>query len=152
MGKVRVNRRELDRLKRRLKAAGSRAVKVGVLGSEGSDQVLVAAVNEFGTETVPERSFLRSTMNANRAKYVKGLERAAQHIVEGTLDADRALGLVGLEVVKDVQTTITTLRDPPNAQATVERKGSSNPLIDTGRLRQSISFDVVAVKPEDRKK
>lgn len=151
MAKVKVNRRGLDRVKKALKEAGSKAVKVGVLGAEGSDLVMVATYNEFGTETIPERSFLRSTMNVNRAKYQKGLQRALEAVIDGSLDTDRALGLVGLEIVKDIQTTILELRDPPNAEATIERKGSSNPLIDTGRLRQSIQFDVVTVKSEDRK-
>ncbi len=150
MGRVKVKKDGFDKVRKALKAAGSRAVKVGVLGAEGSDTVLVATYNEFGTETIPERSFLRSTMNTNRAKYRKGLQRALEAIIDGDLDPDRALGLIGLEIVKDIQATITELADPPNAEATIRKKGSSNPLIDTGRLRQSIQFDVVVVGSEDR--
>jgi hypothetical protein len=41
---------------------------------------------------------------------------------------------------------MTTLDSPPNAPATVEAKfGQDNPLIDTGRLRQSIDSEVRGV-------
>ena len=51
------------------------------------------------------------------------------------------LGL-GEKVVADVQRKIVALKDPPNAPSTIAKKGSANPLIDTGRLRQSIDFEV----------
>jgi hypothetical protein len=152
MAKLRKSTAELDKLRKTLQTMGAKAVKVGVLGSDGSDIVQVATFNEYGTQNIPERSFIRSTMTANQAKYAKGLKRAFEAVLDNRIGPEQALGLVGLEVQKDIQARITELRDPPNADATVAAKGSSNPLIDTGRLRQSVTFDVVTVKPEDRKK
>ena len=53
----------------------------------------------------------------------------------------QAAGRVG-DFLKDrIQTSITTLRSPlANAPATVSIKGSSNPLIDTGFLRNSVDW------------
>jgi hypothetical protein len=39
-----------------------------------------------------------------------------------------------------VKQEITDLRTPPNAESTIRAKGSDNPLIDTGALRQSIRY------------
>lgn len=51
---------------------GEISVEVGVPEDsgqyeDGANQVLVASANEFGTDTIPERSYLRSTMDEKRA-------------------------------------------------------------------------------------
>lgn len=144
MGKrTKVDKSGLRRLRKVLKDADGRAVKVGILGSAGSAQVQKAMFNEFGTETIPERPFMRTTFATRQGKYAFALQRALEKVVEGKMTIEQALGLIGLEAVKDVQTTITMLREPPNAESTIEKKGSSNPLIDTGRMRQSVSFQIV---------
>ena len=52
----------------------------------------------------------------------------------------QAAGRVG-EFMKDrIQVSITTLRSPGNAPATIREKGSSNPLIDEGFLRNSVAW------------
>lgn len=114
-----------------------------------------AAVNEFGSSDgrVPERSFLRSTVDENADKYAvlleKAVGRAADRIVEGGNAGEAMtteLGKVGLRAERDVKRKIRDLKDPPNAASTIARKGSSNPLIDTGRMRQSISHRVLKVR------
>ena len=44
-----------------------------------------------------------------------------------------------------MKNTFTTGSFTPNKPATIKRKGSSRPLIDTGHLRQSITSKVVKV-------
>lgn len=123
------------------------AVLVGFLAADAGDDLLVyAAANEFGTEDIPERSFLRSTVDKNRAKYEASLARVAGHLADGKGArgrAERELQKLGLTAVGDVQQQIVDIKDPPNAASTIAAKGSSNPLIDTGRMRQSVSFVVV---------
>ncbi len=48
-----------------------------------------------------------------------------------------------------VQTYMTELKTPPNSAYTIEQKGSSNPLIDTGALRASITWKITNEKPEE---
>lgn len=121
------------------------AVLVGFLASEsGDDLITYAAANEFGTDVIPERSFLRSTVDLHRSDYESALADAAGLLVDGDrARAEAELQRLGLRAVGDVQTQIVEIRDPPNAPSTIARKGSSNPLIDTGRMRQSVSFVVV---------
>jgi hypothetical protein len=158
---------DLGKLSSALASVAKLRLVVGVQGSEAADLyeakegarpltlVEVASVHEFGTKDgrIPERSFLRSTLTRREGNYGKLLTAALQRSLEevsidGVGDVAgafaRQLEVVGLRVVRDVQTTI---RDsgpgwPANAPITVLAKGSSKPLIDTGRLRQSIRHAV----------
>ena len=138
-------------IKTRLRALSGRTLAVGLTAARsGSALVQYAAANEFGVPgptrngkawRVPPRPYLRSTLADNKDVYETALSSAARRIASGG-DPERELGLLGLRVVADVQRKITKLRKPPNAPSTIRRKGSSNPLIDTGRLRASITYVV----------
>lgn len=142
---------------------GDAAVYVGILQDQGSEldedgNITVAgyaAVNEFGSAdgSVPERSFLRSTVDANGRVYeselqavaIETVDAAVRSLSSGQAEAtlERGLGRVGARAARDVQVTIRDLRDPPNAPSTLAGKyPGDNPLIETGRMRQSISFAV----------
>jgi hypothetical protein len=119
---------------------------------DGTPLVMIAAVHEFGSSDghTPERSYLRSTADAKRDEYaaaIVGILDAAMAAPagQGNNVLKRGLGRLGAKVVGDVKLTITNLDSPPNAPSTVRRKGADNPLVDTGRLRQSIDFEVRGV-------
>ena len=125
-----------------LRTAGEKAVYVGfpaefdekVKETENFNLASLAAVLEFGNEHIPSRPFLRQTLDENQEKYTalfinllkngKPLEQIYEHI------AVIAQGDVQLNIVKGSWT--------PNAKSTIRRKKSSKPLIDTGKLRQSV--------------
>lgn len=115
---------------------------VGLRGADDSELVEHAAANEFGTQdgSIPERSFLRSTVAEHQAKYQKQLDKAVGDAVDGKAPLAKGLGLLGERAKRDVQRKIRDLKEPPNAALTIALKGSSNPLIDTGRMRQSIDY------------
>jgi len=50
---------------------------------------------------------------------------------------EQELGKVGLLAQSQVRAKITAIKSPPNAQSTIDKKGSSNPLIDTGQMRHT---------------
>lgn len=158
---------DLAKLTSALAAVAKVRLVVGIQGSEAADieeaseskrpltLVEIGSVHEFGTKDgkIPERSFLRGTLDKKESAYGKALTGALQRAldevsIDGIGDVAgafaRQLDVLGLRVVRDVQTTI---RDsgpgwPPNAPLTIALKGSSKPLIDTGRLRQSIRHAV----------
>lgn len=139
--------------KQRLRSLQGAVVQVGIIGSRsGSDLVTYARANEFGVPGhIPERSFLRSTVREKRDRYGRLMSKAVADVLAGEPSV-RAFEKVGVRVVRDVRLKITRLRIPPNAASTIRRKGSSNPLIDTGRMRQSITYvfrraDVVPPPP-----
>ena len=137
--------RKLDRFLRRAKAAqgrGVRAVEVGFYSTakyaDGTPVTNVAAWNEFGTSRIPERPFFRQAIQGADKDLLPIL---VENVDPRTMSVDRrTAGLVGQAMQGRIQRSITTLRRPGNAPSTIEAKGSSNPLIDTGFLRQSVTW------------
>lgn len=133
-------------IKKELAKMDDAYVKVGIQTDaeviEGVHMAGIGAFNEFGTSRAPERSFLRSTIDEKREVYFRILANEMNKIFAGTRTAAESLGLLGQKATSDIQKKITDLKDPPNAPSTVRAKGSSNPLIDTGRMRASIRYQV----------
>ena len=61
-------------------------------------------------------------------------------VVQGKLSAHAMLSQVGSYAVAVCQEHISAGIDPPNAESTIAKKGSSTPLVDNGTLRQSITY------------
>lgn len=134
-------------------AAKGGGVSVGVHAAEGAAQAKgsseaepatvldVAYYNEFGLG-VPERSFLRAWVDENASVNADKLRKAMQLVVKGQKTLPEALALLGLSFQGGIQKNMAVGIPPPNAPATVAKKGSSTPLVDTGQLRQSITFQV----------
>lgn len=106
----------------------------------GPTLAVIAFTNEMGSKdgVVPERPFMRGAVDANSRTYGDRLQAAAEAAVDGTATLETSTARLGLLVEGDIKAYMTDLQDPPNAPITIARKGSSNPLIDTGRLRASI--------------
>ena len=130
--KVQVDKRTLRKIDHMSKLKGKHGVKVGLpLGTGFYPKTGVAVIDvglwhEFGTKTLPERSFLRSAISENHDSYKK-LNRANLKLVQQrNLTMDQALGRLGAE-----------------AQADVVAKIDALPLVDTGLLKQSIKHVVL---------
>lgn len=114
-------------------------VQVGAREADGiTDMVTVAASNEFGTDTIPERSFLRSTFDEEQENLKTISAGEAQAIIEGTKTVDVSLALMGEYFTGRVQAKIHSHPPPPNSPETIARKGSSGTLIDSGAMVQAI--------------
>lgn len=135
----------IEALKKRVKTPGT--VDVGIIdaGRHDSGDTTVAGIgfdHEFGTEIVPERSFMRSTLKEKKTEIIALQKKLLKKISEGSMKTAKALGLLGEVVADFISQKITTLKTPPNAPDTIAMKGSSNPLVDTGQLRNSITYEV----------
>lgn len=122
--------------------AKDKAVRRGKGGSiRNTDQPLavIAAIHEFGLGDMPQRSFLRSAYDENLPMIDKMIQRVANGAVFG-LGTNAALNQLGNVVQGMVQRKIVDGPFVPNSPATIKRKKSSKPLIDTGHLRQSIRY------------
>lgn len=122
--------------------AKDKAVRRGKGGSiRNTDQPLavIAAIHEFGLGDMPQRSFLRSAYDENLPMIDKMIQRVADGAVFG-LGTNAALNQLGNVVQGMVQRKIVDGPFVPNSPATIKRKKSSKPLIDTGHLRQSIRY------------
>lgn len=117
---------------------------------DGVHTATVAAVQEFGSSDgrIPERSFLRSGIADSEQGIKKLYEKMMPDAISKDLNIDVIQSLVGELVVGNIVQKISEGIEPANAPSTIKRKGSSTPLIDTGHLRQSITY-VLAPSGED---
>lgn len=90
--------------------------------------------------TIPERSFLRAGHDKNVNRIIKQTERAIGQVIAGKMTVDDVLDLYGEQMSTAIKDYMRDLSNPPNSSATILAKGSSNPLIDTGDLLESITW------------
>jgi hypothetical protein len=95
---------------------------------------------EFGTKTIPERSFIRATADAIHEEIREYIAELVGQIYDGTMTVEVALDRVALKVIAKTKDRIRHGIDPPLALSTVARKGSTTPLIDTGQLLNGQTF------------
>ena len=138
----------LHKLEAFLKDMQGHKLYVGVTKSsnsrpkDGASNALIAYVHEFGIG-VPERSFLRSTVLEQAHKYLFiQKDNIIPAIKSGVMTADEAYRRLGIVASNDVKAKMVNGSFTPLKQQTIDRKGSSKPLIDTGELRQSITYEV----------
>lgn len=106
---------------------------------DGTDICDVAMWNELGTVNIPSRPFLRNSVDENENKIKSFLKSKKNDIVNG-VSAEQILKEIGLFQKNLIQEKITEGDFTPNAPSTIKKKGSSKPLIDTGRMRQSVNY------------
>lgn len=125
------------------------SVLVGVPAGTGSYEdgapiAVIAAVQEFGSAdgVIPERSFLRVPLRQNVEDFRAVWRALIPKVVRGELTMHQVMSQIGAKAAGVSQEAIESGIGPANAPSTVARKGSSKPLIDSGALRQSITYIV----------
>ena len=91
---------------------------------------------------IPERSFLRSTLDNKGKDFHKFAEKQLDKWLQSNSDPEPMLNALGLQFRGYVQKNIRDLSSPPNAPLTVALKGSNSPLTDTGQLANSIEYEI----------
>ena len=135
----------------KIKESLSRAQKVDVgffknaTYDDGTPVASVAAAQEFGSANTPARSFMRTTIAEQSKRWGRGTKA---FLKQSDYDAEKALELLGAQASADMVDKIADITEPalsPKTIAAKRRKGSSQPdkpLIDTGRMSNSISYQV----------
>lgn len=135
------------------------SVRVGVIGSlaeepkttsdeeEDEDEygdltvAAVAVFHEFGFG-VPQRSFIAGYVDENEADVMINVKKVAKRMLLDGMSAKTAMGLLGAYIQGQIQERIAEGIPPDLDDRTIKRKGSDKPLIDTGQLRSSITYEV----------
>ena len=144
MSKIDLNAKKImQELQREVKGLTSKAtLNVGFFESsrytEGAYVAQVAMIQEYGNIKIPPRPFFRNAIDNNMQKWLDFLGRD----LVNTNNAELSYNRLGEMARGDIVESITQLDTPPNAPKTIARKGSSNPLIDTGFLRANVTFKV----------
>ena len=107
---------------------------------KGISNAGLGAVQHFGSEkiSVPARPFLDVGVESASDKYSEIVAAA----MKSKQNIDDTLEQIGVIAVAAVQEYMTDLKEPANAESTIKKKSSSNPLIDTGELRQAVTYNV----------
>jgi phage gpG-like protein len=92
------------------------------------------------TITLPERSFLRVPLRASQKKIAQIFRKLLGGVIKGEQSMISMLSQVGAKGASISQEAISSGIEPANSPSTVKRKGSSTPLVDTGRLKQAITY------------
>lgn len=108
----------------------------------------IGVIQMFGSITgnIPPRDFLFMPIQSHSKDILKAMtgQSVKQAVMAG--EFKKVYGLLGAAALKWVLLAFETSgfgQWPPNTPATIDKKGSAKPLIDTGQLRRAITFDVV---------
>lgn len=122
--------------------AESVALRVGILDKktypDGELVANVGYINEYGQGNIPARPFFRTTIENNRADLPSKVASLMQKH-----DIETALRLVGEHLSDELQESVMTWEEPPNAPSTIKKKGYNAPLRGPDRLlRNSFSYEI----------
>ena len=138
------------RIEKDIKALRGFSVEVGIMGNDSVEGVSVidyATYNEFGTSRIPARPFMARTYEENAVDTLKYLEFMAGQMIDGKMNAMGVLNDLGNYYEAKIKQTIVAAKSwaVPNAASTVAMKGSSSPLIDTGRMLGAVKYEIRGV-------
>lgn len=104
----------------------------------------IAFKNNFGSfkEKIPARPFGSTLIPRYKEKIERVIRKELKAYVEGKQTLEAAYNRIGLACSGFMKDNLTNGDWKPNAPFTVFLKGSSRPLIDTGQMRQSITYVV----------
>ena len=129
--------------------------KVGVINGGGykdeKGNITVAGygyINEFGsiTRNIPARSFIRVPLIMNIRGEILKHKKIFERLLfnkQNLIMAYNRLGILAKSIILRAFATSFDGQWAPNSPVTIAKKHSSKPLIDTGRLRKSIDYQVI---------
>lgn len=158
--------KHLKEVIKQLDNVNTKTLRVGIFPESG-DLEMIARVQEFGatirvtpkmraylhrrglhlrattdTITIPERSFIRGGFRVNKNKFVRHYKEMFTKSLEERVNVEVVTNRMGSELAGDIQDYAVDLRKPENHPFTIAQKGSSNPLVDTGRMIGAITHKV----------
>lgn len=147
----------VDEYAKDLEALAGQEVVVGIPASKNGSHVgdsltlvEIGAIHEFGAPNanIPQRSFLRVPLQANAGKIFKTIEK---DLKIKNMNPKQALGRLGAAGQAVVLESFKTQNDgawqdlkssTKNQRKKGKGTGDDKPLVDTGQLRRSITFEV----------
>lgn len=154
---------QIPKMQQAVAELNGKNVQVGVFG----EQAWLAGIHEYGCKievtdkmraylhsqglhlrnstkfiTIPERAFLRNGYDEGKQAVVEDAEALLSEVLVGNFSSDFFLNQIGQWMVSHIRDYATALDAPENHPFTIARKGSSNPLVDTGDMIEAISYEV----------
>ena len=134
----------------RFREIGKPKVYIGVPASKngmhegGINMATLLALHVLGAPSrgIPQRDPLRPPLIANAQRYSDLLALGLKNALANGTDPKLVYEKIGIVATNDVYDYFVTGNFKPLNQKTIDRKGSSKPLIDTEELRGSITYEV----------
>lgn len=146
-----LNLSEFGAIAKNIEELNDLEIRVGFTGPNGSisyaDGITVSNVamyQEYGTKHIPKRSFIRSSMLQQESKVAKIMEDAVQDIVmndKSPIDAASDIGKKVSKIIYDKADSAPSWAIP-NAQSTIDKKGSMKQLEDSKKMINAIGWAV----------
>lgn len=133
---------EFERLKSACRSMDGKKIIVGIVGDGVDSEVLkIAAAHEYGTDKLPERSFIRASFDADQDKLGSIVSGQVNKVLSGQTSADDAANAIGAQAAQLVQNFIDENRVKP--QSDFSKKTQHTTLYETGtHIRDRIAFKV----------
>lgn len=156
---------DFPKMEQSIKDLNGKRLNVGALG--GGENAWLAGIHEYGCKipvtpkmrawfayqgfplkktttviVIPERSFLRAGFDKEHESVLKKCEAMLPDVLHGTMSVEKYCETAGLLLATRIKDYARNLDKPANSPMTVKMKGSSNPLVDTGSMIESITYEV----------
>ena len=134
---------EINRILKAVSKPG--ALRVGFLSGakypDGTSVAMVAAIQNFGapSRNIPPRPFFSNMVREKQKEWGPAL---AKLLKQHNYDTHKALNILGEGIAGQLRQSIINTNRPALAPATIARKGSAKPLVDSGLMLRSISYEV----------
>ena len=134
----------------RFREIGKPKVYIGVPASKngmhegGINMATLLALHVLGAPSrgIPQRDPLRPPLIANAQRYTDLLALGLKNALANGTDPKLVYEKIGIVATNDVKDYFITGNFKALSEKTIKAKGSSKPLIDTGELRNSITYEV----------
>lgn len=100
----------------------------------------VALQHEYGTNKLPERSFMGASFSREKKKYKKLSVKFINDLAKNKTSLQKIFDTMGLKIVSDVKNFIRRKQVRPLSRR-VEKKGGTT-LYDTGQMVNSITYKI----------
>ena len=107
----------------------------------GESIIDVAIKNNYGMG-VPHRDFMTPSSKKWMKFFSESLDIVRRDMLDNKLDSDKFLKAMGQKGSDIISKEIIALDTPQNAPSTIAKKGSSNPLVDTGAMSRSTTWQI----------
>lgn len=134
----------------RFREIGKPKVYIGVPASKngmhegGINMATLLAIHVLGAPSrgIPQRDPLRPPLIANAQRYTDLLAIGLKNALADGTDPKLVYEKIGIVATNDVKDYFITGNFKALSEKTIKAKGSSKPLIDSGEMRNSITYEV----------
>lgn len=132
---------DFERLKSACADLSGKKIYVGIVSSADSEVLKIAHAHEYGTEKLPERSFIRASFDADQDKLDGIITGSVEKVLSGAISADAAANAIGSQAAQLVQNFIDDNRVKPKSD--FSKKTQHTTLYETGtHIRDRIAYEV----------